>query len=81
MVVVADHHPLSRIGVCHALTVHGFDVIEAADAEEAVAAAFRHRPRVCLLCVDLPGDGIAAANRISSQLPDTKIAMLTANGN
>ena len=37
----------------------------------------QHRPDVCLLDIRMPGDGIVAARRIATTLPDTHILMLT----
>lgn len=77
-VVLGDDQAATRAGVRRALELRGMHVVaEAGTAEEAVAAAIRHRPAVCLLAVHLPGGGIAAAERISEVLPDTKIVMLT----
>ena len=39
--------------------------------------ALEHHPDVALLDIRMPGDGIAAARRIASALPDTRILMLT----
>jgi DNA-binding NarL/FixJ family response regulator len=49
----------------------------AADAAQAVQAAVRERPDVCLLDVRMPGSGVAAAWEITARLPDAKIVMLT----
>jgi DNA-binding NarL/FixJ family response regulator len=77
-VLIADDHPLVRAGVGHALTEQGVDVCaEAADAPAAVLAALRERPDVCLLDIDMPGNGIAAAREISEALPETAVVMLT----
>ena len=55
-----------------------FDVCAVArDAAEAVQAAVRERPDICLLDVRMPGSGIAAAWEIAARLPDVKIVMLT----
>jgi DNA-binding NarL/FixJ family response regulator len=55
-----------------------FDVCaSAADAAEAVQAAVRERPDVCLLDVRMPGSGLAAAWEISARLPQAKVVMLT----
>jgi DNA-binding NarL/FixJ family response regulator len=48
-----------------------------ADAAQAVQAAVRERPDVCLLDVRMPGSGVAAAWEITARLPDAKIVMLT----
>ncbi len=79
--MLADDHDLFRSEIRDALEEHGFLVVaEAADASEAVAAALRHRPEVCLLDVDMPGGGVSAAGRIRTRLPDTKVAMLSGSG-
>jgi DNA-binding NarL/FixJ family response regulator len=77
-VLIADDHPLVRAGVGHALTQHGVHVCaEVADAPAAVAAALRERPDVCLLDIDMPGNGIVAARQICEALPETAVVMLT----
>jgi DNA-binding NarL/FixJ family response regulator len=77
-VLVADDHPPTRAGVRLALAGSRFSVCaEVGDAASAIAAALRERPNVCLLDINMPGGGIAAAAEISSQLPDVAIVMLT----
>jgi DNA-binding NarL/FixJ family response regulator len=78
-VLIADDHAATRAGVRAALERGGFVVCaEASNGPEAVEAALRERPDVCLLDVHMPGgDGIAAAGEIAARLPGTAIAMLT----
>jgi DNA-binding NarL/FixJ family response regulator len=77
-VLIADDHPPTRAGVRIALEAGGFFVCaEAADAPGAVAAARRERPDVCLLDINMPGNGIQAAEDISHELPETAVVMLT----
>jgi DNA-binding NarL/FixJ family response regulator len=78
-VLVADDHPPTRAGVRLALERGGgFEVCaEAPDAEGAIVAAREHRPDVCLLDINMPGDGIKAAEVIAHELPDTAVVMLT----
>jgi DNA-binding NarL/FixJ family response regulator len=77
-VLIADDHPASRAGIRASLEVDGFRVCgEVGDAKTAVELALTERPDVCLLDVHMPGNGIAAASRISSALEDTAIVMLT----
>ena len=55
-----------------------FDVcVEAADADSAVRGAKEAQPDVCLLDINMPGNGIAAAAQITGALPDTAVVMLT----
>jgi two-component system NarL family response regulator len=53
---------------------------EASTGPDAVAAALRDPPDVCLLEVDLPGGGIDAAKAIASRLPKTRVVMLAGSG-
>jgi len=77
-VLVADDHPPTRAGVRLALERGGFEVCsEAADAATAIAAARHDRPDVCLLDINMPGNGIEATREIARQLPETAIVMLT----
>ena len=79
-VVIADDHPPTRAGVRSALEENScFVVAEAATAPDAVAAAQEHRPDVCLLDINMPGSGIAAAADITHSLPDVAVVMLTAS--
>jgi DNA-binding NarL/FixJ family response regulator len=77
-VLVADDHPPTRAGVRLALERGGFVVCaEAADAPSAIEAALRERPEVCLLDINMPGNGIQAAEAITRRLPDSAVVMLT----
>ena len=78
-VLVADDHARTRAMVRRALERTGDFVVcvEAADARAAVEGARRERPDVCLLDINMPGNGIAAASQISTALPDTSVVMLT----
>ena len=81
-VLIADDHPPTRAGVKAALSDAGFEVCaEVGDAAAAVEAALRDEPDVCLLDIHMPGNGIAAAARISSELPDAAVVMLTVSRN
>jgi DNA-binding NarL/FixJ family response regulator len=78
-VLIADDHAPTRADVRRALeNGGGFEVCaEAADAAEAVQAAVREQPDVCLLDVRMPGSGVGAAWEIRARLPDARIVMLT----
>jgi DNA-binding NarL/FixJ family response regulator len=77
-VLIADDHPLVRDGVRDALTRCGVEVCaEAADAPGAVSAALRVRPDICLLDIEMPGNGIVAAREIAERLPESAVVMLT----
>lgn len=78
-VVIADDHAPTREDVRFALEQDGRFVVvaEAEDAAGAIEAAVRTSPDVCLLDVNMPGNGIAAAWEIHARLPRAKIVMLT----
>jgi len=78
-VLIADDHAPTRDDVRRALEHdERFDVCAAvADAAEAIQAAVRERPDICLLDVRMPGSGLAAAWEIAARLPQVKIVMLT----
>jgi DNA-binding NarL/FixJ family response regulator len=78
-VLVADDHARTRSLVRLALEHSGeFRVCaEAHDTPTAIAAALDQRPEVCLLDINMPGSGIAAAARITAALPETAVVMLT----
>lgn len=78
-VMIADDHPLFRMGLRYALKAQQFDIIaEAADGHEALAACGVQRPDIALLDVKMPFlDGIEACREIKTRHPDTLVVMLT----
>jgi DNA-binding NarL/FixJ family response regulator len=77
-ILIADDHPLIRLAVRRELEDAGFEVCgEARDGPSAVADAVRAEPDLCVLDVQMPGDGIAAAREITRRLPGTKVVLLT----
>ena len=77
-VVLADDHAPMRETVAEVLSGAGFKVVgQAGDAAGAVALVRQRRPHVCVLDVNMPGGGIAAAASIAKSCPDTSVVMLT----
>lgn len=77
-IVIADDHPIIRLGVRMSLMRGGFEVLaEVADGDEAVDATLRLRPEVCLLDISMPVNGIEAAARIAEARIPTRVVMLT----
>jgi two-component system, NarL family, nitrate/nitrite response regulator NarL len=79
--LVADGHAPTRLGL--KATLEACDDMEvcaeAHDANDAIELAGLHQPTLCLLDVDMPGDGIRAARRISLEASSSTIVMLSAS--
>jgi len=79
-ILLADDHNVMRAGLKLLLESHsGFRVTsEAADGNQAVENAIATRPDVAVLDIAMPKlNGIEAAQRISAQLPQTAIIILS----
>jgi DNA-binding NarL/FixJ family response regulator len=77
-VLVADDDAAHRRGVRAALEGHGFDVVgEVGDAAAAIGAATRLRPDICLIELELPGEGRNAIGRIARASPKTLVIVLS----
>jgi two-component system, NarL family, nitrate/nitrite response regulator NarL len=79
-VLVADQHPVIRIGVDNLLQpVNGIEVVgEAGDRDEAIAKAIELRPDILLLALNLPNlSGLEAIPDVLSDSPETRTILLT----
>jgi DNA-binding NarL/FixJ family response regulator len=78
-VLIADDHVPTREDLQEILESDGRFVVcaTASDAARAVQASVRMRPDVCLLDINMPGGGLAAAWEIGARVPSTKIVILT----
>lgn len=78
-VLIADDHPLFRMGLSYALRGHGFEIVaDVADGEAAVARCREGGVDVALLDVKMPGmDGIEACRAIRALPEPPLVAMLT----
>ncbi|MEV4311534.1 response regulator transcription factor [Actinocrispum sp. NPDC049592] len=81
-VMVVDDHPLWRDGVARDLTERGFDVrATAGDANAAVRIAKAVTPDVVLMDLNLgSASGVDATRTIVSELPGTRVLVLSASG-
>ena len=69
-----------RAGIKRAIEPDGLRVVaEASSAADALRMAVAERPDVCVIAVELPGNGIEAARLIKRSVPATKIVMMTAS--
>ncbi|PVZ69057.1 UvrY/SirA/GacA family response regulator transcription factor [Pelagibaculum spongiae] len=81
-VLVADDHELVRCGIRRLIDdVRDIKVVaEAANGEEAVKLARKHRPHVVLLDVRMPGmNGIEATRKMMRFDPDLRIIAISAS--
>lgn len=79
-VLLADDHLHFRLALREDLEQAGFRVCaQAGTASEAIDAAVREDPDICLLDISMPGGGLHAAAQIHARLPSTKVVMLTAS--
>jgi DNA-binding NarL/FixJ family response regulator len=75
MLLVADNEP-TRVGIRMALRGAADVCAEAEDAEQAIRAAKREQPEVCLVGRSIPGDGITAARGIRRAAPRAAVVVV-----
>jgi len=79
-VLIVDDHALFRSGLASLLTANDIDVVgEASSGLEAVEKTRQLRPDIVLMDVKMVGlNGIQATRIIKTEIPQTKIVMVTA---
>jgi two-component system nitrate/nitrite response regulator NarL len=75
--LIADYGP-TRVGVQMALAGQVVVCAEVADADEAILAAGREQPDVCIVGLEIPGDGVEAVRGIVKAAPMTSVIVLAA---
>jgi CheY-like chemotaxis protein len=80
-VLIADDEPSLRMLVQATLESDDYNIVEAADGDEAWALLVQHRPRVALLDVQMPGlTGLELTRAIKAdpaQFDGTRVILLT----
>ena len=78
-ILLADDHQILRDGMRRSLEAAGETVVgEASNGEQAVEMAIATTPDVVLMDLSMPVlDGVEATRRITTQLPDTRVVVLT----
>jgi DNA-binding NarL/FixJ family response regulator len=79
-VLIADDHPVFRDGLASLLSTQpGVEIVAtAADGAAAVEQALEHRPDVVVMDLQMPEmNGIEATRRLTADLPDTRVLVLT----
>ena len=77
-VLVVDDNPDHLALLAELLREHGYDVIEANDASEALRLVSNQKPDACVIDIGLPGmDGYALARKLR-QIPETRGSRLIA---
>lgn len=75
-VLIADNHPIIRMGVTHVLeAANGFEVIDAVSTTSELFEKLKNlSPDVLMLEMDIPEiNGIAALRKIKKEYPDVKV--------
>ena len=83
-VILADDHNLVRAGLQSLLSLMpGVTVIaQAANGREAVELAAEHHPDIVLMDINMPElNGLAAAERITREIPGVRVIILSMFGN
>ena len=80
-ILIADDHALFRNSLRSLLESHDIEVVgEASNGEEAVELTWSLKPDVVLMDLTMPlMDGLEATRRLSAELPDVKVVVLTAS--
>jgi DNA-binding NarL/FixJ family response regulator len=73
--LIADHAP-TRLGIRMALDGEVVVCAEASNTEQAIRAAMREQPDVCLVGQEVSGDAVAAVRGICRAAPSAAVVVL-----
>lgn len=78
-VLIVDDHALFRDGIASLLRAWGFEVVgQASDGLDALAQARKARPDLILMDIKMPQcNGLESTRLITTEMPETKIVMVT----
>lgn len=78
-ILLADDHQILREGIRRGFEAAGHEIVgEAANGAEAVEMAIELHPEIVLMDLSMPVmDGVTATEKITDQLPDTQVVVLT----
>ena len=79
-ILLVEDEPLIRMDIADHLLKHGFDVLEAGDADEAIVLLERHNTiRLIITDIDMPGsmDGLKLAAAVRDRWPPVKIIVVS----
>jgi CheY-like chemotaxis protein len=77
-ILVVDDDDVNRDLLCDVLESHGFDVREAENGEEAVAARKEYKPHLAIVDLDMPKmNGIEFTQHVKKETPQFPIIMIT----
>ncbi len=78
-VVIADDHPIFRVGLRHILEQEGeYECMEAEDGGEAQTLIIKHAPHIALLDIKMPvAGGLEVLQKTITRSPNTRFVILT----
>jgi two-component system cell cycle sensor histidine kinase/response regulator CckA len=82
-ILVVDDDRALRTLICRSLTKHGFEALEAIDAESALVLFHANQSRIALVISDMvmPGmDGPALMRELLHTRPDLNVLFITGTG-
>ncbi len=78
-IAIVDDHPIFRFGILRIFErIDTIEVVaEGESADDALRIVRDYSPDVCLIDVNMPGDGLQATRRIMELYPSVKVILLT----
>jgi CheY-like chemotaxis protein len=83
LALIVEDHPTMRAAMRLVLEPEGFEIVEAADGDAALAAIVRDHPEIVFLDLNIPGmtgEEVLRAVRAEPELRATRVVVVTAAG-